>query len=531
MWFDLFCIPQYTGNPNEDQELSEVEQVGIRRAQIEIARQAPIFYNSKRCVAWINQCHSWKGIKNALAWLSSQFIHATTQEQDTLESKIVTRQLSFLSKPAMDPVEIVEFIREDLNAMMEPDPWFTSLWTLQEAVMCPDIELYSRDWERLSVIEDHHLSLTTLVVFIYTTMIYCGPGNQVDKTISFSSPTDHGLPRKGVPYFWKTMTNWPIGPACLAGFVASTQLHAVLLDRTPMAVLSVVERRHYKLDGERAPAIMSAIGVTKWFRERLEHPSKSYDDPALLGSFSLAFVREAALKIGAPIFSSTTNYNKLDAPSAARGPCGFTRGEGTMLPFSRLSSTTTTSVTPYSIRASSKLLGRRDHESVSGWSIMADASVEMSFAGITCFSGMETPCNLSGSMSYVTPPDGTWKEPAEDLPRRLQTVYHHLFDDEDAAAKDAFEERLKLVVNRVRQSRVQLSLLKDLGRHITNMANGGKLFAVALYEIAGNLHTGVLLAELPEQSTPDLRMLVKVGEYWAWDAPLPPSTPVKWKVL
>ena len=61
IWIDLFCIPQH-GSPKADDEIN---------------RQALIFQNASRCIAWINDAKQWGGTAKALDRLGVSYLHAT----------------------------------------------------------------------------------------------------------------------------------------------------------------------------------------------------------------------------------------------------------------------------------------------------------------------------------------------------------------------------------------------------------------------------------------------------------------------
>lgn len=515
VWFDLFCIPQYGDD---------------LRAKTEISRQAAIFRNCKRCIAWINQCREWSGLETALRWLSYRYLNSTSQ--GSLAPKISEQESSALMKQAMRPVEVMA----DLVRGADIEPWFTSLWTLQEVVLCPDIELYSRHWDRLAVHPDEPLSLTTLVVFLSTNMIYCSPsapkGDDAARGAAFRSPPDyHNAVLKTMDRRSLLTSNdqWPSSAAALMLFLVSTQLDALLLDLTPMSVLTATQRRHYRATRERSPAIMSAIGVTDWYQAQLDSAggaaAAGEEDPMLLGNLSLAFTREAAAKIGAEFFLSPPARSKL-LTSTSPGTARFTSGEGTMLPFTRLSGENATAlgILPRPI-LSGKLL--RDHESVAGWTISADASVKVTSACVVCFSGMETSvmCDRA-NFNYRKPLQGT----AAPLPEG-PSLPPDGADDEERIRDWARDSIRQLTGVPDLATLHDIPSRDDMTKHLTEMARGGNFFAVAAREGMATYHEGILLAELPDQQDPSCKQLVKVGTYSAWGVPLPANSSVSWRVL
>ena len=150
IWIDLFCIPQ-DGSPKADDEIN---------------RQALIFQNASRCIAWINDAKQWGGTVKALDWLGVSYLHATTVPGIYDTGKLLSslhheaNTVSELFLVLDDPSEVMNAYSAGLTVasgprsiscgqietFVEPAHWFSSLWTLQEAMLCPDITFVSRDW-------------------------------------------------------------------------------------------------------------------------------------------------------------------------------------------------------------------------------------------------------------------------------------------------------------------------------------------------------------------------------------------------
>lgn len=321
VWFDLFCIPQTDGS---------------ERAAIEISRQASIFRHSKRCVAWLSQCPSWNGVLSAFRWLAFDY-HRTMNRPHSQSARPpglhrfgndVTDDDSATAVGMFAAANVsTELMRSDHTANgrvgqvepwfkssdevyqinEQPDPWFTSLWTLQEAVLCPEIELYSRDWQRLEVVDGEPLSLTTFAVLLSSAV------NSHPAKVPFSQGTSHRLIQinpagAGVDL----MLEFPKGARDLVYLVFLTQVNQVLTDLSPMRVLAAAGQRQYTTQ-DRSAAIMSAIGVTEWYHPDRVSESRSGDssDHLILGNYSILFIREAARKIGALFFTMQPHWEKF----------------------------------------------------------------------------------------------------------------------------------------------------------------------------------------------------------------------------
>lgn len=133
VWFDLLCIPQ---------DRSE-------RARKEIAKQAVIFRNAKYGLVWLNDVHSWDGIKSAVTWMSLIFLEMSEDQAREAQSKShpISTAAPSTGLFARKNINNAQIVRDDLR----PSGWFTSLWTLQEVCMRPDMLLCNSNWELLSV--------------------------------------------------------------------------------------------------------------------------------------------------------------------------------------------------------------------------------------------------------------------------------------------------------------------------------------------------------------------------------------------
>lgn len=478
IWFDLFCIPQIRGD---------------KRAELEISRQAAIFRHSRRCVAWLNQCPGWKGVVDTLKWVAFTFLKSTTRDDEA--TKLYARSLSALTASMSGTIELMRY---DSSSSAETfDPWFTSLWTLQETVLCPDIELYSRDWVRLQVNEREPLSLTTAAVFLSIAFLYCTSAQ--DNNIPFFRRPEYLkrageliAPGKGS---W-SLASYPSGVADLMGLVLWTQIDQVLTDLSPMRILATVGRRQYT-ERDRSHAIMSAIGVTDWYKARLGSNTPTTDDILVLGNFSLAFLRETAQKIGALFFGANVPTQRLIAKSAGHsGPGGFSSGNATMLPISNIdheASSFSRGIGSAEGVASPEAFIDSEHPSVAGWTITATGGVEIRSAGIIAWSGASVPviCEQFDIHCMSNQGDGTVKQRIEGTGEP-----------------------------------------SDLTGRLADIAQGAMLYAVALTK-SGQRQQGILLADLEVEDTLDshLRHMVKVGTYTTTGVDLPPPTQVHWLVL
>lgn len=129
--------------------------------ETEIARQAAIFTNARWATIWCNKVHDWSGLEAAVRWLGAVYIghsislgpefeYSTTCFEEIARCANNATQLASIrdSISARDRESLVfPHVRgEDVVGWYEPDGWFSSLWTLQEACLRPDLYLCDKDW-------------------------------------------------------------------------------------------------------------------------------------------------------------------------------------------------------------------------------------------------------------------------------------------------------------------------------------------------------------------------------------------------
>lgn len=146
IWFDLLCIPQ------DESELGGIE----------IARQAVIFRNAIAVVAWLNDVQHWDAMGQVVAWYALFYLHTNVQIPDdkyTIPDMPQLHEANYVGMELYDwtkgnassiPVSDGKLVDEDMK-IAPPMPWFTSLWTLQEVCLRPDLVLCDRSWRPLSV--------------------------------------------------------------------------------------------------------------------------------------------------------------------------------------------------------------------------------------------------------------------------------------------------------------------------------------------------------------------------------------------
>ena len=125
---------------------------------------------------------------------------------------------------------------------------------------------------------------------------------------------------------------------------------------------------------------MSALGVTEWYTSE---STKKTDSDLVLNTYPLAFVKEAASKLGASFYESTASAK--DIPE--RHELFDSSQRGSMMPFSA-------TIGWYS-RVRHMHIYRRnnvqDHPAVRTWTIKQDGSVDIKQAGIVASTEKSNP--------------------------------------------------------------------------------------------------------------------------------------------
>lgn len=263
VWMDLFCIPQEPKGEWRQRHDAQLLKAWHDRAESEIARQAAIFQSSQRCVAWLNDLDAWADVKLAISWCSMQFL-AESRISDPAASNDARgsskqerrRHVPDAGWGSDLPGKLVNRPIDEENCTLDSRPgrpalrWFSSLWTLQEALLCPDMDLCCRDWSRLTDQWGHTITLKTLMVFLGQCSREIGKANFRDGAPSGFAPR-------------------PAGPSELLDLRNITKMETIFLDNSPMMVISMTSLRQCSGSSRsRAPAIMSALCVTDWYLSR-----------------------------------------------------------------------------------------------------------------------------------------------------------------------------------------------------------------------------------------------------------------------
>lgn len=387
LWFDLLTIPQE--DRSKTTPLSQEEEELKKIADEEITRQADIFQGSTVCIAWLNHIPGdLSSLQCAVDWLCLQHLRLSSRDsrhtrdaffnkqQDWLLHKPVTDLEDFISKALLE-VGGLELLDPESR---EPTPWFSSLWTLQELHLCPDMILVTRDWKPLWNPTGTATTVGEMLALLNSVVQNDG-SSAANGAVSFGNPsavrrsgpriskraTDCGELGKGA----KGMTaGWPTQVTQLLEFFQRAKLrNASSQDRAGIVGI-LLEANTRQVSAQRlvarAQAIMSAIGCTVWYEKKDEVIKQGL----VLGAYPLPFVQEVVQKVGAAFFLTISSV-RVDWWEQ-KSPIG------TMLPFAPPNSTRVRN--DYNLQPIPSF--SRDHPSLSTWEIQIDGAVKISKAAV-----------------------------------------------------------------------------------------------------------------------------------------------------
>lgn len=359
VWMDLLCIPQEVPRP--------------KRALQEIARQAVIFAGAEHVVAWFSDVGDWRGLRAATRWLALGYLRAGGK--DAMDAQGLMMDEAATVEAGSKTGFLVSYEGDFNKVSPSPDPagWFTSLWTLQESCIRPDMLFCDRQW-RLAHLHERPITLDTLVALVQT--IYDVQSQRRADSGVFPGPSPELLSLTNIAHV-------PTGPAELLYLFVRTGL-ADLLNATPTSILILGNQRYCK--HSRAEAIMSVIGAKTWFTNYVEQFGSSPPegpDQLVMGKYPLAFVNEMRRMFGSSFFDSQGG-----APPAARAivrrhdeAANETEINvlGSLLPFGDLSAVANVK---RSYGWGSWDMYWRDHGAVESWEVQRDGSVLITSAGV-----------------------------------------------------------------------------------------------------------------------------------------------------
>lgn len=372
VWFDLVCIPQ---EPTDERLITISKR--------EIGRQAKIFRRARFAVAWFNDVNSWKSMNAAICRLSLNFLQ---------EGYADGFPRSILDLPAINNDSNLELFDDasEMNDMPEDsmNRWFSSLWTLQEVCLRPDMRLCNKEWEVLDAGKNGnlHIGMDDLVALAAGGQFQANAWEDVaeagTRRLEIAEPSTSNrfvAQSKATDQLWELLD--------LSGLEH-------LLNASRTTILTLGNQRY--CERNRAEAIMSAVGITDWFGP-FQQEAGDRGPPSKSPEYPLVFVREAARKLGAEFYASHLAEGELlEMLVLSLQPAGLPReGVGSMVPF-------TSSLLSRAPSTAEGFTGS-DHPTVWDWKILEDRSVEIRKAAILSYTGQARSGNRDLTCACVAP--------------------------------------------------------------------------------------------------------------------------------
>ncbi|KAI6089416.1 hypothetical protein F4821DRAFT_231003 [Hypoxylon rubiginosum] len=393
VWFDLVCIPQ-----TRDGELGN-------RARQEIAKQAAIFSLAESTIVWFCNLDSFGPLEDLCHLLAVNAIRYPGGGKDAcdrycqrieklLEEFRITESSCPLKSQSTDlgSRRWDEFLHE----------WFSSLWTLQEACMRPDMWLCCSDMKPLiSSATGSKIPLDCLLSLVSANADVTGEWQfpSANESLTRFAPPGGNI-RASLEYkvYEVAAVNLIQSPPPFVFYFMRSVMAAGLIeipDITRMSILTLGSQRTCGNKTQRAEAIMSALGVTKWYRPN-DGNIQSDEKQLVLGEYPLEFVNELRQEVGDYQFFShniTRDFwAELDPMHFEDQLLARDDTRGTLLPFA-------------SVRSSRGARMRREnvpniadktetHGTIAEWLIAKDGSVVMSSAWLLMSSSHPDNINL-----------------------------------------------------------------------------------------------------------------------------------------
>lgn len=387
VWIDLFCIPQDPA----DSEL-------LRIKDSEISRQGEIFSNAGGAVIWFNDVADWSGLETAVLWFAATFLKQSKSRSKGGTSALdpwVQRLEDEAKKRATGFFEEYEY--KDWKSLNSATPagWFSSLWTLQEACLRPDLLLVDRNW-RLFTVGPKNLVLTldNLIALIAGHELHNEEMRAAELTVQemVDIPPEGlvlGNPDARLQEFLRKTDTLPAAEALKVSELprAAAELRSILhtfemtqmLDTRPLTILALANQRY--CEHSRAQAIMSVLGMTKWYDLYLEkHGTAPPENDLVLGVFPFEFIKEVKDRLGVQFFRSSASRCEVCPGEIFQprkdGATTKIRPIGSMLPFSLAGSQSK------AINTSVYTETAKGHPSVVTWNVLQDGTVQITQAVI-----------------------------------------------------------------------------------------------------------------------------------------------------
>jgi hypothetical protein len=352
------CIPQHCEDDPDSQKIKDQE----------IDKQGEIFKNAEFAAVWMNNIDNWEGLKVAVLWFAAKFMQLSrSQRNESEQSERETAVLGDLLQNFETQANEIQsgllqnYVYSGHQSFQSADlcGWFSSLWTLQEVCLRPDMLLFDRNWREFVVgPQNFRVTLDNLLAMAAA---FDQHKYRMD-TVVFKEEDLQSLPsgridvldgsdneNSALRTFLQGSDPLPEGEALRLPEMpcAAAELHYILsrlemsqiLDSKPLTILALGNQRY--CEENRAVAIMSVIGAKKWYKALPVNGSgvrMNVDKDLVLGTYPLAFVEEVRARLGVEFFRSTGSGSEVCRShvftAKKEGVERKIRPVGSMMPFS-----------------------------------------------------------------------------------------------------------------------------------------------------------------------------------------------------
>jgi hypothetical protein len=288
-----------------------------------------------------------------------------------------------------------------------PGGWFTSLWTLQEACLRPDMLLCNKNFELLVVGDNVPtvVSLDALAALLNFAIHHYDQG-PFETILNSKTTTEKSKPGTVLEYEDLNKTSpkrqrWileklPVDAVGIQELYDALVMSGMnkLFKVSPASILNLGQ--HRQCTSRRAEAIMSVIGATAWYTGHVDkYKTSPAEDDLVLGYYPVAFLNEIASKLGAQFFANvSSDLSIIKSAVNTEGnnwiPHDACTGVGSLLPF--MSGQTTLVAPEY------ESTSIRSHPSVQKWMILPGGEVKIEEVGILSSSAGNCDPELQASI-------------------------------------------------------------------------------------------------------------------------------------
>lgn len=287
--------------------------------QQEISRQGSIFRNTRRTIAWFHDIDDFSCLEGLIEIAALSMIGVNKGLREATKHTREWRKARALSHMGDGPTGLFSQPKDTLKGpefklwskqqtghakeMSQPvNFWFTSLWTLQELCLRPDMWLATSEWKFLCL-EEHTLLPLNGVLCIFGKYKKSLSGERITEPCLIDAVSE--LRR------WEVLTG--LGE---------------LLSLRRVDILRLGDQRYCK--EARSEAIMSVVGATRWY-DRVVAGQYDPESDLILNKYCKEFINEVKRLIPTEFYTSYMKHVSIheDGRMKAINPFTSFDGEGT----------------------------------------------------------------------------------------------------------------------------------------------------------------------------------------------------------